>query len=82
MTEYTESMMVLPEHIIEIDKQLRKLGSKVKVSCLDDGEKHVLANVLYLACGDGTFGISLDAINSIKHDEFTINCTCRNHPTM
>lgn len=74
MTTYKETTMVLPEHIKEIDKQLKKLGSKVEERFLD-GEEHVLANVLNLACGSGTFGISsLDVLNSIGDVTFSIEC--------
>lgn len=81
MTTYKETTMVSPEHIKEIDKQLKELGSKVEERFLD-GEEHMLANVLNLACGGGTFGISsLDALNSIGDVTFSIECTCENSIT-
>jgi hypothetical protein len=81
ISTYEESSMVEPEHIKEIDKQLKKLGSKVEEKCLD-GEKHALARVLNLACGGGKYGLSsLNAINTIGNDEFSIKYTCQNSPT-
>ncbi|MEJ2498877.1 MAG: hypothetical protein P8Y49_05745 [Sulfurovaceae bacterium] len=81
MKNYRETEMVSPEHIQEIDKQLQKLGSKVEKDCLD-GKEHVLARVLHLACGGGTFGISsLDIINNIGNDDFSIKCTCQSSAT-
>lgn len=81
MTIYTETSMVKPEHIREIDKQLKNLGSKVPDACLDNSE-HSLALVLSLACGGGQFGVSsLGEINNIGDSHFSIDCTCQNSPT-
>ncbi|WP_286719084.1 hypothetical protein [Thalassolituus sp. UBA2009] len=81
MTIYTEISMVKPEHIREIDTQLKALDSKVQESCLD-GQEHSLANVLYLACGGGSFGVSsLEQLNGIGNDHFSIFCTCQNAVT-
>lgn len=74
MTTYKDSDMVKANHIIEIDKQLKNFGSKVKRDYLN-GEDHSLAIVLYLACGGGNFNISLDDINTIEHSEFKIECS-------
>lgn len=60
---------------------LQKLGSKVGKNCLN-GKEHVLANVLHLACGGGPFGISsLDVLNTIGNDDFSIECTCQSSVT-
>lgn len=80
MTVYTNSIWVKAEHIKEINKLLEQLGSKVSDEFIGNG-KHILANVLSLACGDGTYGISIEKINSIKHPEFEIQCDCR-HATI
>lgn len=72
MTVYMNSSMVKAEHIIEINKQLQQLGSKVQTRYLD-GQDHALGNVLSTACGEGKYGITLDKINSIKHPEFEID---------
>ncbi len=64
--------MVKSDDITEINKQLQKLGSKVPNNCLD-GQEHALANILYLACGGGTFGISLSDINNIQNNNFSID---------
>lgn len=77
---YTTSDMVSAKHIKEIDKQLQQLGSKVSDRFMKN-DKHILANVLSLACGDGTNGITIEQINSIKHPEFEIECDCR-HATL
>lgn len=80
MKVYTTDDFVSVEHINEIDQQLQQLGSKVSDGFMENGE-HLLANVLSLACGDGTYGISIEQINSIKHAEFEIKCDCR-HATI
>lgn len=80
MTIYSNNEMVEVSHIVEINKQLKKLGSKVKDDLLD-GEKHSLSNVLSLACGGGTYGITVDKINSIQSSQFQINCSCENSIT-
>lgn len=64
--------MVSPKHIKIIDEQLQKFGSKVSDTCLD-GEEHALANVLWLACGESTYGISLEKINSIRNANFQLD---------
>ena len=82
MVIYDEKSMVEPEHIKEIDKQLKKLGSKVPEELLKDGGQHSLANVLQLACGGGTYGVSsLDSLNNIENAEFGIKCSCQNSPS-
>lgn len=79
MTIYTNSSMVPKKHVIEIDKQLQQFGSKVDKNLLEaESTHHILANVLFLACGEGAYSISIDQINSIKHSEFEIACDCRN----
>lgn len=76
MITYKFGDMVTAEHIIEINKLLEQIGSKVSDRFMND-DKHILANVLSLACGDGTYSISIEEINSIKHPEFEIECDCR-----
>lgn len=80
MITYKFGDMVTAEHIIEINKLLEQIGSKVSDRFMND-DKHILANVLSLACGDGTYSISIEEINSIKHPEFEIECDCR-HATI
>ena len=75
MVIYSNNLMVEHKHILEIDKQLKQYGSKVKESFLNGD--HCLANVLNLACGSGTYGITLDKINSIQTNEFKIDYTCK-----
>lgn len=76
MITYKFGDMVTAEHIIEINKLLEQIGSKVSDRFMND-DKHILANVLSLACSDSTYGISVEKINSIKHPEFEIECDCR-----
>ena len=75
MVIYSNNLMVEHKHILEIDKQLKQYGSKVKESFLNGD--HCLANVLNLACSAGTYGITLDKINSIQTNEFKIDYTCK-----
>ncbi len=77
MITYQHTNMVKADHIKVINKSLKKMGSKVQEDCLD-GENHSLANILHLACGGGTYRISIENINSISNDEFNINCSCIN----
>jgi hypothetical protein len=72
--------MIKTKDIVEIHKQLQKLGSKVSDNCLD-GKEHALANILHLACGGGTFGVSLNDINDIKNNNFSIECDCKHSVT-
>ena len=81
MIVYDRNIMVEAKHILEIDKQLKKLGSKVDDKLVNDKQSHALSNVLNLACSGGSFGISLDKINSIQNDEFKINCSCEHSVT-
>jgi len=76
MKTYTDIDMVKPKDIIEINKQLSKLGSKVSEKFLD-GEEHSLANILHLACGESSYGISIQDINSIQSANFRIDCKCK-----
>lgn len=78
---YVNGSMVKPEHIKEINKQLKKIGSKVPDNFLDDKE-HILANILQLACGSGSFGVaSIEDINKIGTDEFGLVCDCEKSPS-
>ena len=56
-----------------IDNELKKLGSKVEKSLLNNG-KHSLSNILHLVCNDNK--ISLSEINNIKGPKFLIDCKC------
>jgi len=82
MAIYNENSMVEPEHIKEIDKQLKKLGSKVPEELLKDSTQHSLANVLQLACGGGKYKVeTLSEINKIKiPNVFSIECSCQKSP--
>ena len=73
--------MVKYEHIVEINKQLLKYGSKVNEKLLKDKQKHGLSNILNLACSGGVFGIPLSKINSIENSEFQIDYSCENSVT-
>ncbi|WP_419777760.1 hypothetical protein [Malaciobacter marinus] len=77
MTTYNEKSMVKKEHVKFIKSELKKLDSKL-ANNINSEKEHSLANLLSLACGGGTFGISLDDINSIGNDEFSIECSCEN----
>lgn len=73
MTIYTKTSMVInAQHIIEINKQLIELDSKVDDRFLD-GKEHALLNILHLAMGDGTYKIPLEDINKIATNQFQIN---------
>jgi len=76
MIIYDRNILVNAKHIKEINRQLCKLGSKVEEKLVNDGNSHALLNVLSLACGGGSFGISLSKINSIENEEFKIDCSC------
>lgn len=80
MKIYDKNTMVCSKHITEINKQLAQLGSKVPKEFLD-GNEHILANILNLACGGGTYGITLEKINSIKNNEFEIHYDCKDSIT-
>jgi len=71
---YTNQSMVKPEHIKEIDNQLKNMGSKVPKELVEDKKEHSLANILQLACGAGSFSVKSEKINSIKTNEFELNC--------
>ena len=73
MSQYDQQTMVLPAHIKVINQQLINFGSKVPEHLVDDNQEHVLANVLHLALGQGTFGnVSLNDIESIGNQEFNL----------
>jgi len=80
MTTYTKTSMVKKEHVKFIESELKKLGSKLADNITKEKE-HSLADLLYLACGGGAFGISLADINSIGNNEFNIKCSCENAST-
>lgn len=72
MKIYNKHSMVSSKHIREIEKQLKKLGSKVDEQFMD-GKEHTLENVLFYALGTGTYGVTVDSINAIKTTDFEIN---------
>lgn len=72
MITYKKESMVRAQDIIEIHKQLRKYGSRVKEQFLD-GRAHALVNILYSACNEGACRVSRKVINSIKSRSFKIN---------
>lgn len=72
----TNNAMVKKEHIKYIHEQLQKLNSKVPYELEKSEKDHALCNVLSLACGGGTFSVSLEEINNIKNEEFSIQCNC------
>ena len=74
VTIYTKtSIAINTQHIIEINKQLIELGSKVDDRFLD-GKEHALLNILHLAMGGGgTYKVPLEDINKIVTNQFQIN---------
>ena len=76
MKIYNTHCMVAPEHIIVINKELEKIGSKVENSesrYFLDGHEHLLENVLSLALGSGSFGnVPKSKINKIGNNDFQI----------
>ncbi|MCT7484056.1 hypothetical protein [Aliarcobacter cryaerophilus] len=65
MTKYTRTSMINKDHIKKIHNELLKFGSKVKKSCLNK-KYHSFANVMYLACSGGKFGLQKEQIEEIK----------------
>lgn len=63
--------MVNKEHVKIITRKLRALGSDVSKGLSID-EAHALANVLYLATGNGTYKLPIEEINKIEGSDFTI----------
>lgn len=72
MRTYISSSMVKVEHAKIIKEKLKDLKSEVPQD-LDLEIEHCLANLLYLAAGDGSYKLTSDQINQIKGDEFSIN---------
>lgn len=72
MTIYNRNSMVKKEHVKVIANELITLGSKV-ANNIDLDSEHCLANILHLAVGKGTFGLSYEQINNIKSNEFSIS---------
>lgn len=72
METYNKHSMVKSYHIEEIDNQLKNFGSKVPEIFLGGDENHALSNLLQLALGNGTYGISLGNINKIMTIDFEI----------
>lgn len=71
MTTYTNNAMVKKEHVKIISEELSNIGSRMPQD-LDPEKDHCLKNILYLATGNGTYGLSTDQINQIGNDEFSI----------
>ncbi len=72
LTIYTKNSMVKKEHVKIITRKLINLGSNVPEGLSTD-EEHALANLLYLAAGDGTYKLTSDQINQIKSNKFSIS---------
>lgn len=71
MTTYNNQSMVKKEHARIIAEELIKLGSKTPKD-LDLDREHCLSNLLSLATGYGTYRLSVDAINKIQNEAFSI----------
>ena len=71
MTTYNNQSMVKKEHVKFISEELIKLGSKTPEN-LDLEKEHCLANLLSLATGNGTYRLSVDDINKIQNEAFSI----------
>ena len=71
MTIYTRNSMIKKEHVKIIASKLRDLGSDVPKDLSID-EAHALANMLYLATGNGTYKLPIEQINKIEGSDFTI----------
>jgi len=63
--------MVKKEHVKIITSKLKALGSDVPKDLSID-ETHALANILYLATGNGTYKLPIEQINKIEGNDFTI----------
>lgn len=72
MATYNRNSMVKKEHGKIIAQELINLGSKVP-NDIDLDKEHCLANLLYLAAGDGSYKLTSDQINQIKSNEFSIS---------
>jgi len=72
MTIYNRNSMVKKDHVKIIVGELEILGSKVQ-NDLDLEKEHCLANLLYLASGNGRYKLPSDQINQIKSEEFSID---------
>ena len=66
-----ENSMVKKEHVKIITSKLKSLGSDVPKDISID-KAHALANILYLATGNGTHKLSIEQINQINGDDFII----------
>lgn len=78
MVIYNENSMVTKEHAKLIADKLGTLKSKVSKKIEEDLKKgkkdeYALANLLSLACGDGTYKLEIDQIMSINNNQFSIN---------
>jgi len=71
LTIYTRNSMVKKEHVKIITSKLKALGSDVPKDLSID-ETHALANILYLATGNGTYKLPIEQINKIEGNDFTI----------
>jgi hypothetical protein len=76
MTTYKSTSSVKPEHVEQIRKLLKNMGSDVPENCINNsnGEAyHSLSYILSLACGSGANQLSLEQIRSIGTEEFQID---------
>ena len=72
MIRYNNQSMVKKEHARVITEELIKLGSKTP-NDTDLNKEHCLANLLSLAAGNGTYKLSVEEINQIHNEEFSID---------
>jgi hypothetical protein len=63
--------MVKKEHVKIITSKLKALGSDAQKE-LSINETHALANILYLATGNGTYNLPVEQINKIEGNDFTM----------
>ena len=63
--------MVKKEHVKIITSKLKALGSDVPIYLKID-ETHALADILYLATGNGKYKLPIEQINKIEGNDFTI----------
>ena len=71
MTTYNNQSMVKKEHARIIAEELIKFGSKTPKD-LDLNKEHCLANLLSLATGNGSYKLSVEKINQIQNEAFSI----------
>lgn len=72
MCSYNQNSMMKANHVIQIGQALEALGSKMPSTCYD-GMGHSLSNILHLACGSGTYGLTKEQVMSLNFDDFELN---------